>query len=135
MTLDADSAFLNTGAPTHQHTSTGGISTPDVTIIHESLQELCDWSPCDFLSSNHRPITITHNLPPEQLMGQKRLVRDWKKGDIPAITNKVEDQIRQECENRKLKVEEMYAHMRAILLKAAPKNIGLKGWEWLDGVR
>ena len=24
-------------------------STSDVTVVHESVQELCDWSPCDYL--------------------------------------------------------------------------------------
>ena len=41
--LDANGAFLNTGAPTHLDPSTGGFHTPDVTIVHESLQELCDY--------------------------------------------------------------------------------------------
>ena len=40
MLLDADSAFLNTHAPTHLNHSAAGFTVPDVTIIHESLQEL-----------------------------------------------------------------------------------------------
>ena len=41
--LDADGAFLNTGAPTRQDPSTGGFSTPDVTIVHEFLHKPCNW--------------------------------------------------------------------------------------------
>ena len=51
--MDADGAFLNTGAPTRQDSSTGGFSTPDVTIVHETLQELNDWSPCDSIFGSH----------------------------------------------------------------------------------
>ena len=39
--LDANGAFLNTGAPTNQDPSTGIFSNPDVTVVHESLNELC----------------------------------------------------------------------------------------------
>ena len=123
---DTNGAFLNTGALTRQDPSTGGFSTPEVKIIHESLQELCDWSPCHSPSSDHRPITITLNLPAEQPKGQKRLVRNWKKGNLPAFTNEVEKQISLDCENRQMNVYEMYARMSAILLKAAQKHIGLK---------
>ena len=42
------------------------------------------------------------------------------------LTNKVEDQIPQECECRQMKVDKVYALMSAILLKAAQKHIGLK---------
>ena len=105
--LDANGAFLNTGAPTHQEPSTGGFSTPDVTIVNRSLQELHDLSLYESLSSDHIPITITVNLPDEQLKGRKRLVWDWKKGNLSALTNKVEDQIPQEYESRKMNVEEM----------------------------
>ena len=80
------------------------------------------------LSFDHRPITITLNLPAEQLLGQKRLVWDWKKGNLPASPKKMKkmNQILQECERRKMKVDKMYARMSAILLKAAQKHIGLK---------
>ena len=124
--LDAGSDFLNTGAPTRQCPSTGGFSTPDVTIVHESLQGLCDWSPCYSLSSDHRNIAITLNLTAEHLKGQKRLVLDWKNGNPPAFTNYVDSQIHLECENGKMKVEEMHTRMSAIQLKAPKKHIGLK---------
>ena len=45
--LDANGAFLNTGAPTRQDPSTGSFSSPDVTVVHKSIQELCYLSPCD----------------------------------------------------------------------------------------
>ena len=72
--LDANGAFLNTGASSRQDTSTGGFSTPDVTIVHECLQELCNWLPRDSLSSDHRPFAVTLNQSSEQLKGVKRLV-------------------------------------------------------------
>ena len=90
--FDADSAFLNTGAPTRQDPSTGGISTPDDTIVYESFQELCDSLPSD-----HRPITITLNQPVERLSRLKRLVWNWMEGNLPDFTNGVESQIPKEC--------------------------------------
>ena len=48
------------------------------------------------LSSDHQPITITLNLTAEQLNGQKRLVWDWKKDNLPVITNEGEGQISQQ---------------------------------------
>ena len=116
----------NTGATPRKDPSTGGFSTLDVNIAHELFQELFDLSPCDSLSSDHRPLTITLNLPAEQLKGQKRLVLDRKKGNLPAFTNEVEDQIRQECDSRKMKVDKMYGRMSTVLLKAAQKHIGVK---------
>ena len=89
MMLDANSAILSNGAPTHQDRSAGGFSTLDVTIIHKSLQEIFDWSLCDSLPSGLRPITITLSLPAEQLKGKKQLVCDWKKGNLRAITAKL----------------------------------------------
>ena len=124
--LDVNGAFLNIGASTRQDPSTGGYSAPDVIVVHESPQKLCDWSPCDSLSFDHRSVTITANLPVEHLKGQKRLVWDWKKGNRPVFTNEVEDQIPQECEKRQMKVNEMYSSMSAILLKAAQNHIGQK---------
>ena len=46
-------------APTGHDPSTGCFSTPNVINVHESLEKLCDWSPCESLSSDHRSITIT----------------------------------------------------------------------------
>ena len=45
--LDSNGVFLITGAPTRQDNSTGGFSTPNVSIVHDCIQKLCDWSPCD----------------------------------------------------------------------------------------
>ena len=46
-----------------QHPSKGGFSTLNITILHKSLQELREWSTCDSLTSDYRPISITPNLP------------------------------------------------------------------------
>ena len=89
--LEADGAFQNTRALTRQDPTTGDIPNPEVTIVHEPLQELWDWSPCDSLSSDHRPITITLNLPDEQ-----------QKGEKPTPL---------ECESSMMKVDEMNACM------------------------
>ena len=92
----------------------------------------CEISHRVILSSDHRPITITLNLPAEQLRGQERLVWDWNKGNLPAFINFVDEgQICQECESRKMKANEMHSRMcailsYAILSKAAQKHIGLK---------
>ena len=115
--LDANDTFLNTGAPTHQDHSAGGFSTPNVTIVQESHLELCD-----SLSSDHSTITITLNLPSEKLMGQKRLVWHWTKGNLPAFTNEVEDQIPQEYEGRKMEVDEMHARMSVNPIEGSPKT-------------
>ena len=56
--LDTNDAILNTGAPTCQYPSIGSFYTPDVTIVHGSLQEMFKWLLCDYLSSDHRPISI-----------------------------------------------------------------------------
>ena len=117
--LDANGDFMNTCAPTRQDPSTGGFSTPDVTIVHESLQELCDWSPCEFISSDHITITITLNLQAEQPKGHKQLVWDCKKGNHSAFIIEVEGQKPLDSESRKMKIDEMYARISAILLKAA----------------
>ena len=49
-----------------------------------------------------------------------------EEGQSSAFTNEVEDQILQECESRKMKVDEIYVRMNAVLLKEALRHNGLK---------
>lgn len=72
--LDANGFFLNDEQPTRQDPATGSFSSPDITVAHETLMNKCDWTPCDFLASDHRPILITLDLPNERIKCQKRLL-------------------------------------------------------------
>ena len=134
--LDAEGDFLNTGAPRRQDPSTGFFSTPNVTIIHKSLQELCDWLPCDSLSSDHRPITITLNLSDEQLKEQN----DWSGIERKAIFQPSPTRLKARyLRSARTKKRRWTKCMRAILLKAAQKThwdeSGGNGWTVLDEER
>ena len=128
-----NSSFMNTVAPIRLDPSTGGFYNPDVTIEHVFLYELYEWSQCDSLSSDHRPITITLNLPAERQKGKKRLVWDWMNDNLPTFTNEVEDQIPQECESRGMKVDKMH---ECNPIEGSPKThwdeSGGNGWTVYD---
>ena len=136
--LDADNAFMNTGTHTRHDPSTGGFSTPDVTVLKKTFEELCEWPPYDFRSSDHRSITIILNLLDEQPKVQKRTFWDWKKGNLPTFTNEVDGQTLLECESRKM-VDETHAHGSAIVYLVSPKahwsESGGIGWTVLDDER
>ena len=92
--------------------------------MHESLQDKCDWSPLDKLSSDHKPILTTMRLPMGNLKGRKRLVWDWKRGKLQEFTNAVESAL--SGPTQPTKIEPLYASFCSAVLTSARKHIGLK---------
>ena len=124
--LDANGAFLNDGRPTRQDPAHGHLSAPDVTIVHESLQDKCEWLPLDCLSSDHKPIITTLLLPAEKLRGQKRLVWDWKRGKLQDFTEAVENALIGGPDITSKNMNVQYERLCTAVLAAATKHIGLK---------
>ena len=81
--------------------------------------------------THHLLITITVDLPAEQLNGQKRHVREWQKGNLPSFTYEVEGQIPLECESRKMNVGKIYLRMSIIQKHICHKAVGLAGRYWM----
>ena len=94
----------------HHDPAFGGFSSPDVTIVHNGIHHHCDWTPLDSLSSDHRPILTTLHLPSQQRKGPKRLVWNWKKGNISAYTADLEERLSQNSSDENASITSAYEY-------------------------
>ena len=124
--LDTNAAVLNTDCFTRQDPATGTLSSPDLTIVHETVADQCTWQPLDRLSSDHRPLLITLDLQSMQTMGSKRLVWDWKSGDLQAFTRALDDKVTGWEEDCQQKVAPLTKSLCDAILTTAYAHIGLK---------
>ncbi|MES9973890.1 MAG: reverse transcriptase family protein, partial [Candidatus Thiodiazotropha sp.] len=124
--MDINGTILNDSQPTRQDPGTGKLSSPDITFTHETLMCKCDWTPGDFLSSDHRPILITIAIPAVKLKCEKRLVWDWKNGNMEHFTRRVDEIVAgsewEEMKNAKI----LYDTICTAILQAARTHIGMK---------
>ena len=112
--------------PIRQDPATGDFSSPDAMIVHAAFQDRYDWEPLDTLSSDHRLILTTNHLPTEKLRGGKRLVSNWKKGDLAAFTTAVDEQFRSCGLTDDESLTQMYRSLCKAVLTSAQKHIRFK---------
>ena len=124
--IDAESGFLNNAKlSTRQDPATGKCFFPDVTIVHTGIQHCCDWVSLNALSSDHKPILTTVHLPTLQRNSPKRLVWDWKKGDLQAFTADLDERLA-EIDDDQHNTTTFYNAPCTAILVAAKSHIGLK---------
>ena len=125
--MDAEGGFFNDAElATSQDPASGGFSSPDVTIVHNGIHHHCDWTPLDSLSSDHRPILTTLHLPSQQRKGPKRLVWNWKKGNISAYTADLEKRLSQNSSDENASITSAYESFCTVIFTTAKSHIGLK---------
>ena len=125
--MDAEKGFLNDAElTTRQDPASGGLSSSDVTIVHNGIHHHCDWTLLDSLSLDHKPILTTLHLPSQQRKRPKRLVWKWKKGNISAYTADLEERLSQNSSDENASITSAYESFCAAILTTAKPHIGLK---------
>ncbi len=56
--ISRHASILNNGEPTHVTRATGGLSTPDVTMVNSTWATKAGWPVGEHLGSDHLPITV-----------------------------------------------------------------------------
>ena len=80
--LDNPMAILNTGEHTRVNRATGGLSAPDVSLVHTSLVAGAEWEVLPLLGSDHCPIKMTLEVTPVVVeKSESRLRWDWRKAN------------------------------------------------------
>ena len=92
----------------------------------QSIQIQLGWEPLDTLSSDHRPILITIHPTNRETERDKRLVWQWRKGDLAAFTTAADEQLRGSGLTYSESMTQMYRTFSKAVLAAARRHIGLK---------
>ena len=82
-TLEKDLCICNNGDPTRINRGTGGLSSPDITIVSKNLEQHVTWTVDEDLGSDHSPIIIKVRNVKTRLHKEpaKRKLRWRRKGD------------------------------------------------------
>ena len=77
--MDHPMAALNSGDDTRLNRATGGLSAPDVSLVHNSLLAGAEWKVLPLLGSDHHPILITLEASPVVVKEcESKLRWDWR---------------------------------------------------------
>ena len=86
-------AIANDGSATRVNAGTGGSSSPDVTLLHDSWIDKVEWTTIDCMGSDHLPILINIECQVSSLKPilTKELRWNWNKADFNGFSLYVED--------------------------------------------
>ena len=122
--MDSERGFLNDAKlATCQDPASGGFSSPDVTIVQNSIYHHCDWTPLDSLTQanlHHFPSSITTTR------GIKTSNVNWKKGNISAYTADLKERLTQNSSDENASITSAYELLCTGILTAAKSHICLK---------
>ena len=77
--MDHPMAALNSGEDTRLNRATGGLSAPDVSLVHNSLLAGAEWKVLPLLGSDHNPISMTLEASPVVVKEcESKLRWDWR---------------------------------------------------------
>ena len=77
--MDHPMAALNSGEDTRLNRATGGLSAPDVSLVHNSLLAGAEWKVLPLLGSDHKPILVTLEASPVVVKEcESKLRWDWR---------------------------------------------------------
>ena len=133
-----DLAPLNDGAATRVNRGSGGLSSPDLTVVHSSLLARAEWGPLESLGSDHLPILSELDLAVHVLSEeQPRLRWNWKKADWPAYSETLDQSVlkyRTRWDHDSL--SENISFLTGAMIAAAHEHIGMVrakrlGKEWM----
>ena len=93
---DKDLGCLNDGTTTRRNPATGGHSTPDITVVHNSWIGRAEWCCLDEMASDHLPILVEMQLQVECLSARSdRLRWNWAEADWAAYRSAVDRKVAQ----------------------------------------
>jgi ribonuclease HI len=119
-----DLSCLNDGSPTRINRATGGMSAPDVTLVHSDQAGRCEWSCLPPLDSDHFPILCELDLVVQKMQdGQARFRWDWTSGDWAGYRSSVEATIRRSSLWDSSRLEDMVAEISDAMFQAARDHI------------
>ena len=128
--MDNPMAVLNTGAHTRVNRATGGLSAPDVSLVHTSLVDRADWEVLSLLSSDHCPIKVTLGIDPVVVEEpESRLKWDWRNADWEGFGSAVDLSLRNAQaeaaqENVQLTMDEKADILQEAMEAAARTHVG-----------
>ena len=94
-------------------------------FVHTGIQHRCDLVLLNALSSDYKPILTTVHLSTLQRKGSKRLVWDWKKGDLQSFTADLDGRLAAIDDDQHYTTTS-YNALCTVILAAAKCHIGLK---------
>ena len=129
---------LNDGSATRVNRGTGGLSTPDLSVVHTSLLARTEWCTLDLLSSDHYPILSELGLAVQTLADERpRLRWNWKQADWLAYAEALDREV-EEYSSRggDRSLTEDVSFLSEAMLRAARTHIGMVkarrvGKEWM----
>ena len=119
-----DLAFLNDGTGTRINKDSLVESSPDVTLVNQTLEDKCKWTVMEDIGSDHLPIVTQIDDGTTRLVNRMGRKARWKKNDVnwKAFAEEVESNMKQTDPNKSLKVR--VAEFTATLIAAGYNHIG-----------
>ena len=84
---------INNGEKTRVNRASGNWTTPDLTIIYNSMSNYTETKVLNELSSDHLPIMTLVNLDTEHHVKEYRIAWNWKKADWEKYKQEVTDKV------------------------------------------
>ena len=130
-------AIANDGSATRVNAGTGGSSSPDVTLLHDSWIDKVEWSTIDCMGSDHLPILINIECQVSSLKPilTKELRWNWNKADFNGFSLYVEDAMKVIPNDiAAASVDARMNFLNDIIIEAAYKFIGKAKYSTNDKV-
>jgi len=123
---EVDFTCLNDGTPTRINRATGGLSAPDLTVMHNSWVPASDWQVLDLLGSDHNPIVIELHLHWTSLQEASTVLRwNWRGASWPEFQQFVEDRVPHLPSGRDVSLTEMVRSFSETIVEAARTHVGM----------
>ena len=88
---DYNFSIMNDGSATRINAGTGGLSAPDVTMVHNDWLDKVEWSTAECMGSDHLPIVVTVDCPVTTLKSPTSELRwNWSKANFAGFTRDVD---------------------------------------------
>ena len=120
-------AIANDGSATRVNAGTGGSSSPDVTLLHDSWIDKVEWTTIDCMGSDHLPILINIECQVSSLKPilTKELRWNWNKADFNRFSLYIEDAMKEIRNNiAAASMDARINFLNDIIIEAANKFIG-----------
>ena len=124
--IDNELTILNDGSPTCANRTTGGESTPDVTICGNTWWNKVSWNTVDSIGkSDHQPILVEVNAKVKHVSPLNRTAK-WKSRDVDweAFSKAVDEKIVESDPANPLSIREEVDRFTKALLDSATTHVG-----------
>ena len=124
--IEENLGCLNDGTPTRLNRATGGLSAPDVTVMHNSWLPATDWQVLELQGSDHHPILTRLCLNWEALSeGQSPLKWNWRQANWPEFTNAVDTAVSMIPLGEEHSLSVLVASFTEAIVQAARQHVGM----------